>query len=176
MCRSDSDSETLLKLRSCEVNDWKTLVSCLSSNRHSTLLTVGVFETRSPGIFGLHGRRWKGRIRARKNAMCARGRRRVFILLLLARFPRRLILYRLRAILEPILEPSAVSGKVKLCKLMVKRRGDWGFRPRSSRLRRSLLTRALNLLWLKSKIRDCSQSTFSTTGLFHFHEPFLASS
>ena len=27
MCRSDSDSEILLKLRSCEMNDWQTLVS-----------------------------------------------------------------------------------------------------------------------------------------------------
>ena len=57
-----------------------------SSNRPLTLLKVGVFETGNPAIFGLHGRGLKGRIRARKNAMCARGRRRVFILLLLARF------------------------------------------------------------------------------------------
>ena len=101
-----------------------------SSNRPLTLLKVGVFETGNPAIFGLHGKGSKGRIRVRKNAMSARGRRRVFILLLLARF-----FFRLRAVVFLFLEPSAVSGKVKLCKLMVKRRGDWGFRPHSSRLR-----------------------------------------
>ena len=79
MCRSASDSEILSKLRSCEI-------LFRSSNRPLTLLKVGVFETRNPAIFGLHGKGLKGRIRARKNAMCARGWRRVFILLLLARF------------------------------------------------------------------------------------------
>ena len=57
-----------------------------SSNRPLTLLKVAAFETGNPAIFGLHGRGLKERIRTRKNAMCARGRRRVFILLLLARF------------------------------------------------------------------------------------------
>ena len=37
-------------------------------------------------------------------------------------------------------------------------------RPRSSRLRHSFLTRALELLWLKRKIRDCSQSSRSPVG------------
>ena len=45
-------------------------------------------------------------------------------------------------------EPCAASEKVKLCKLMVKGRS---FRPRSSRFRRSPLTRVLDLLWIKRK-------------------------
>ena len=39
-----------------------------------------------------------------------------------------------------------------------------GFRPRSSRLHHSPLTRALELLWLKRKIRDSSQSSRSPFG------------
>ena len=39
-----------------------------------------------------------------------------------------------------------------------------GFRPRSSRLRHSPLTRALELLWLNRKIRDRSQSSRSPFG------------
>ena len=39
-----------------------------------------------------------------------------------------------------------------------------GFRPRSSRLRHSPLTRALELLWLNRKIGDCSQSSRSPVG------------
>ena len=119
-----------------------------SSNRPLTLLKVGVFETGNPAIFGPHGRGLKGRIRARKNAMCARGRRRVFILLLLARF----FFFRLRAVVFLFLEPSAVSGKVKLCKLMVKRRGDWDFRPHSSRLR-SLSSHALLSIYCDAKAK-----------------------
>ena len=82
-----------------------------SSNRPLTLLKVGVFETGNPAIFGLHGRGLKWRIRARKNAMCALGRRRVFILLLLARF-----FFRLRPVVFLFLEPSAVSGKENYAK------------------------------------------------------------
>ena len=38
-----------------------------------------------------------------------------------------------------------------------------GFSPRSSRLRRSPLTRALDQLWFKRQIRDCSQSKENET-------------
>ena len=59
---------------------------------------------------------------------------------------------RLRAVVFLFLEPSAVSGKVKLCKLMVKRRGDWGFRPHSSRLH-SLSSHALLSIYCDAKAK-----------------------
>ena len=118
-----------------------------SSNRPLTLLKVGVFETRNPAIFGLHGKGLKGRIRARKNAMCARGRGEFSSFSFSRAF-----FFRLRAVVFLFLEPSAVSGKVKLCKLMVKRRGDWGFRPHSSRLR-SLSSHALLSIYCDAKAK-----------------------
>jgi len=56
--------------------------------------------------------------------------------------------------------------KEKFCKLMEKGQRFFlssGFSPRSSRLRRSPLRRALDPLWFKREIRDCSQSKENET-------------
>ena len=70
---------------------------------------------------------------------------------------------RPRAVILLSSDDRGICGKrkSKLCKLMKKRR-DWGgesFPPRSSRLRCLPLTRALDLLWFKRKIRGCLQFT-----------------
>ena len=66
-----------------------------------------------------------------------------------------------RAVILLSSKASAASEKVKLCKFVVKwKRGGEekkGDGPRSPQLCRSR-QRALDFLWLKRKIRDCSQS------------------
>ena len=80
-----------------------------------------------------------------------------FLLTFPCAIPTNRLLSRPRAIALLSSEPCAASENVKLCKLMVKRMRDFFARAlactRSSQLRRSPLTRVLDLLWVKKNKR-----------------------
>ena len=62
----------------------------------------------------------------------------------------------------------ATRGRWRKGKIMqIKGKKQERFRPRSSRLHRSPLTRALDLLWLKRNIRDCSLTHLSVFSKQH---------
>lgn len=66
--------------------------------------------------------------------------------------PSRALFFQIASSRLSFLRAKCSEWKRKLCKVMVKRRGDWGFRPRSSRLR-SLSSHALLSIYCDAKAK-----------------------